>query len=704
MRILVVDDQELIRRGIRSVLAVEPTFKVCGEAIDGLDAVEKATALRPDVVVMDISMPRMNGLEAIRQIKRVVPEAEIVVISQHVAPELVRQAVSAGARAYLDKFTISTDLRAAIEKIAGHETYVPPSASDGNNQNLDRQEILKQKAGVSPAERGSAPIGFAVNSRDDSEPREAQETLRKEVTAWNILQDELAKQARLLDFSFNAVIVLGEKGRITYWNKGAEELYGWTREEALGRIVHTLLQTKFAEPLDSITSRLRREDRWQGELVHKRKDGERITVLSRWALTRDAESNSESIMEVNIDITQTKEAERKLQTLVQTLETRISDRTQELENVTHELRELSGKLLHAQDEERRRIARELHDGVGQLLAAMNMNFSTLADERTKLSVYAQQSLDENAILVEQASQELRTMSHLLHPPLLDEVGLESAVRWYVEGFAERSRITVQTELDSGFSKRLPRELALSLFRIVQETLTNVHRHSGSLTALVRIARSAGEITLEVSDQGRGIPGDLQSRISSGESSGVGLRGVRERIRQFGGRFNISSDQKGTTVTAVLPVPDSANRREGDLCADELESAHTNGEKSNGKAATILCIDDEVAGLLPRKLLLESAGHRVIQARSGEEGIKLFRTEKVSAVILDYWMSGMKGTVVASKLKRINPSVPIIVLSGVADLPGEAAGVVDQWIMKGSTRSEELLNFVSALLDRRPLND
>jgi response regulator RpfG family c-di-GMP phosphodiesterase len=152
---------------------------------------------------------------------------------------------------------------------------------------------------------------------------------------------------------------------------------------------------------------------------------------------------------------------------------------------------------------------------------------------------------------------------------------------------------------------------------------------------------------------------------------------------------------------VLPIPALANQQETEHHADDFEGAHTNGDNSNGKAATILCIDDEVAGLLPRKLLLESAGHRVIQARSGEEGIKLFRTEKVAAVILDYWMSGMKGTVVASELKRINPAVPIIVLSGVADLPGEAAGVVDQWIMKGSTRSEELLNFVSALLDRRP---
>jgi CheY-like chemotaxis protein len=125
------------------------------------------------------------------------------------------------------------------------------------------------------------------------------------------------------------------------------------------------------------------------------------------------------------------------------------------------------------------------------------------------------------------------------------------------------------------------------------------------------------------------------------------------------------------------------------------------ENQGHEPATILCIDDEPDGLLPRRLLLESAGHRVVQASSGLEGIRIFQSEKVDAVILDYWMSGMKGTAVASELKRINPSIPIIVLSGMADLPGEASGLVDQWIVKGSTRAEHLLNSIKVLLERRP---
>jgi CheY-like chemotaxis protein len=120
------------------------------------------------------------------------------------------------------------------------------------------------------------------------------------------------------------------------------------------------------------------------------------------------------------------------------------------------------------------------------------------------------------------------------------------------------------------------------------------------------------------------------------------------------------------------------------------------------AATILCIDDESAGLNHRKLLLESAGHRVLEANSGEEGIRIFKTEKIDAVILDYWMSGMKGTTVASELKRINPAVPIIVLSGMFDLPGEASGIVDQWLVKGSHRADHLLHSIHTLLERRPV--
>jgi PAS domain S-box-containing protein len=377
----------------------------------------------------------------------------------------------------------------------------------------------------------------------------------RDITERRQREADLARQAGLLDLSFNAVIVRDAQDRISYWNKGAEELYGWTRDEAMGQVTHTFFQTIFSEPLDSIFARLRREGRWQGELAHTRKNGTDLKVISRWALTRDPQTNSESILEANIDITQTKEAEHALHVLVETLERRVSERTRELQNATDKLRDLSGRLLQTQDEERRRIARELHDGVGQLLVALKINSSSVTKEETKLSAAARQSLDENATLIEQALQEIRTITHLLHPPLLDEVGLESALRWYTDGFAERSKISVHLQLAPDFSEGLPRDLALALFRIVQECLTNVHRHSESPSAFVTLARSLNEITLEVKDRGKGISLQLQSKISSGQSSGVGFRGMRERIRQFGGRLEVRSDEDSTRIVAILPAPD-----------------------------------------------------------------------------------------------------------------------------------------------------
>src|SRR5437868_2155796 len=164
-----------------------------------------------------------------------------------------------------------------------------------------------------------------------------------------------------------------------------------------------------------------------------------------------------------------------------------------------------------------------------------MNLSKLDREKYNRGFEARRSLVENAILIEQAIREIRTISHLLHPPLLDEIGLESALREYVDGFAERSEITVNMQLASGFSQGLSRDLALPLFRVVQECLTNIHRHSGSKTAFIGINRSSGEITLEVKDAGKGISSDLQTKIASGKGSGVGLRGMRERVQQLGGR-------------------------------------------------------------------------------------------------------------------------------------------------------------------------
>jgi signal transduction histidine kinase len=239
------------------------------------------------------------------------------------------------------------------------------------------------------------------------------------------------------------------------------------------------------------------------------------------------------------------------------LEQRVQERTQELLNASQELRELSARILQAQDEERRRIARELHDGAGQLIAALGMEASNLAKERERLSSRAASSLDNIESLVAQMTQDIRTMSHLLYPPLLDDVGLQSALREYVTGFAERSGIQVSLDISSQI-ERLDRDYELSLFRIVQECLTNIHRHSGSETASIRIVQDDEAIALEVRDKGEGMPVERLSEIQS-RGSGVGIRGMRERVLQLSGTMSIESDGSGTRIHVVIPIPKTALR-------------------------------------------------------------------------------------------------------------------------------------------------
>ena len=204
----------------------------------------------------------------------------------------------------------------------------------------------------------------------------------------------------------------------------------------------------------------------------------------------------------------------------------------DLHRKTRQLELLNAKLTRLQEEERRRIARELHDSVGQLLAAISMNHTALESESHKLSCHAAECLAENASMVEEVSKQIRTISYLLHPPLLDEAGLASALRCNVDGFCKRSKISVALEI-SDFFGRLPQEIEISVFRLVQECLTNVHRHSGSRTAEIRLSRNEACLRVEIEDAGKGIS-VAQSAGSASTDNGLGLHGLRERLRLLGG--------------------------------------------------------------------------------------------------------------------------------------------------------------------------
>ena len=461
----------------------------------------------------------------------------------------------------------------AEEAVGQHITLiVPPERRDeevkilkrlGRGERVDHFETVRMRKDgmrreisltISPVKDAAGRvIGASKVARDITERKHAEQAF--------------AEQARLLDLSTDAILIRDEADRIKYWNKGATELYGYTREEAQGRVSHELLRTEFPEPLERIAERFRQENRWTGELTHKCKDGRQIVVVSRWALDRDEGGNPHAILETNNDITRQKqsaealrESKEQFRTLVNALESQVRARTQELEQRnresverSEELRELSNRLQRTQDEERRRIARDLHDSAGQIVTALGMQLASITQRAVKPEV--RKAAEQCHELVRELSKEIRTISYLLHPPLLDEMGLPGAIHWYKQGLEERSGLKIDVDISKDFG-RLPDDVEVAIFRIVQECLTNIHRHSSSKTATIHLSRDAETIFLEVGDEGTGIPEEKLTAIRT-QRAGVGFTGMRERVHHLKGALDIESSSNGTTISAKFPVAATA---------------------------------------------------------------------------------------------------------------------------------------------------
>ena len=295
------------------------------------------------------------------------------------------------------------------------------------------------------------------------------------------------------------------------------------------------------------------------------KDGATLDISLTISPVRDSAGKIVGASKIARDVTQRKRIERELhesearfRLLADALDTQVQFRTQELQRrnaeILHQsdlLRDLSGRLLLLQDEERRHIARELHDSAGQTLAALGMNLALLSQHAQDNPALLAKAVEDAQDLVQHLTQEIRTTSYLLHPPLLDEGGLSYALRWYVQGLTERSGLDIDLKIPENF-ERLSPEMELVIFRLVQECLTNIHRHSGSKTALIRVGREADKIYVEVQDQGKGMSQRQLAEVQS-QGSGVGIRGMRERLRQFHGELTIESNALGTKISAILPA-------------------------------------------------------------------------------------------------------------------------------------------------------
>jgi PAS domain S-box-containing protein len=399
------------------------------------------------------------------------------------------------------------------------------------------------------------PDGTVVHlavTADISERRQAEDLLRRSEERFRALVNASSEMVYRMDSDWSEMRQLDGRGIITDTSK--------PRKDWLNEYIHPddrllVLQT--------IREAVRTKSMFQLEHRARRTDGTLGWTYSRAIPLLDGNGKIVEWFGAASDVTARKEAEENFRRLAQTLDAEVRVRTRELEErnadvlkQSDQVRELSWQLLHTQEEERRHIARELHDSAGQTLTVLGIGLAELVQKAGRSAPELASEAEQIQETVQQLHREIRTTSYLLHPPLLDESGLCSAISWSVQGLLERSGLEVRLDLSEEFG-RLPTDMELVIFRLVQECLTNIHRHSESKTASIRLARESNQITLDIRDQGNGMLPARLAEIQSGRS-GMGIRGMRERLRQFEGTMNIESGTSGTHIFATIPLPKIAS--------------------------------------------------------------------------------------------------------------------------------------------------
>ena len=434
----------------------------------------------------------------------------------------------------------------------GGELYAPPEQFLGKtvHQVLPSAIAAEAERAIRKTLASRAPVSIEYSlsmhgetryyeARMDALDADQVLTIVRDVTAGRRVADALEESRRFNERVGetlpNVLFVYDVSGdRITYVNDRSSAVTGYTPEEVIANGKRFFEEHTHPDDLATLRGMVKR-------IKHAR-DGEVIEDVSRFrhkngewrwfrgygtVFTRFDDGRPKQILGYAVDITAMKHAE-------------------------HALQALSARLLDVQDQERQRIARELHDGTSQVLFGIGASLATLR-RRPDLPSDAKEMITDCQLLVEDSLTELRSLSYALHPPSLDQVGLIGVVRWFVDGFHRRNGIEVELEADDT-KPRLPLNVEHDLFRVAQECLTNVARHSGSPRAVVRISQSPGEVLLQVRDFGRGMPLRDQ-RPGPDQPAGVGIGSMRERLRAFGGRLEIDSTPRGTTVSAIVPLRD-----------------------------------------------------------------------------------------------------------------------------------------------------
>ena len=530
------------------------------------------------------------------------------------------------------------------------------------------------------------------NSRESRESRDIVLAIRRGTVDALVVDGSAGEQVltlqgsdhpyRVLVETINdGVATLDRAGTILFVNSRFAEIMGLPAANVIGTSLSAHVSPVDRERLRQLIAQSG-QNTTQSEIRLSAKDGRSSIV--RLALTPVDNADVRNICVVATELTELVEA------------------NEALRSNEESLRQLSGRLLKLQDEERRHIARDLHDITGQKLAAQSIALAQVLN-RKGIDSEAQKQLSECLTLSKQIGEEVRTLSYVLHPPLLDELGLSSAVKWYAEGFEHRTGVKVDVDVASSFP-RLEPDVEVTLFRIIQESLNNVHRYSGSQKAWVRVkATSNNKIQVEIKDAGKGIsPDRLKGTNGTVAPIGVGIQGMKERLRQLSGKLEITSGvNRGTRVIATLPL----SRVNGDASAESAAlpgSAPGSAIRPTRTQKQILIADDHellrrgIRAMLESQIEWEVCG----EAINGQDAVEKAAALRPDLVILDINMPVLNGLAAVRQILRGAPDTKILVFtvhdSEQTEKEVRAAG--GHAYLSKNNASQDLLRVVRELLD------
>jgi PAS domain S-box-containing protein len=430
---------------------------------------------------------------------------------------------------------------------------------------------------------------------------------------------------------------LSDDGTVLYSNKSFAAFFGVPLEKFIGTPLYNFVSGNDAEFLKTLILGAKLAST-RGEIRLLRRSGKPRTI--RLTLSPNRELGLEAICAVATELTE------------------IVDANEALRVTETSLRQLSARLLQLQDEERRRIARDLHDVTGQKVAVLSMSLDRLARLTAQSKSETQESIKESRDTVGQIGEEIRTLSYILHPPLLDECGLASAVHWYAEGFQKRSGIKLEVAIDADVP-RLSIDAETTLFRVVQESLTNVHRYSGSSAAKIKISQDSGEVQLEIIDYGHGIKtGAARAKLDGPAPLGVGIPGMRERLHQLGGSLSVDFGTNGTRVAATLPVKKAGEEFEDGESRSSLSFALRSAQDARQR---ILIADDHELMRRGLRGLIESHDEWAVcgEAVEGREVVRKSAELEPDLVIMDVNLPGLSGIEAAMQIRQEREAAKIL---------------------------------------------